>query len=521
MRCAVAGFPVPMVHWFKDDCLLTNCSAPFKLQNNGQLLTFRNVSKEHEGFYHCEAFNQKERIKSQKGYLLLADMDWSFVQQPVNVTVKNGDNVTVTCRPPDSRPPAHVSWFKNNQLLTPSADVYVLPRGDLHFRRVREDDSGSYFCSASNTHLQRFITSRRASITVLAPPSVTLWPQVLTVPLGARVALQCQVSGSPMPSVSWFKNGHSKQTGGKVVKGLSNATLYIQSARSYDEGVYVCHASNSMGTTQNNAVLKVAVSPIIVNFATRVQCRIGAEAILPCKALGIVPIIYTWSKKQGTKHVAIAPSDEMYIDGEESLHISKVQWSDQGEYYCTAKNRAGHNQKRSFLTVTADRVVLSVNSSDDENTVILHEPVAEQHLLTTTVHQTQQKQTPCVSSHCSGPTEYFNENTTPPSLHILPLTNSPSQYFEMHMPPPLFPPPPHPNFKSMSLQHQPSASSHPTYSAILPLESQSKSVVPKHTDGPTQSLYAEKQQLTAGKQHQSFLELKTSESILETASDFT
>lgn len=41
MHCAVRGFPVPMVHWFKNGCHLTNSSASFSLQNNGQLLTFR------------------------------------------------------------------------------------------------------------------------------------------------------------------------------------------------------------------------------------------------------------------------------------------------------------------------------------------------------------------------------------------------------------------------------------------------------------------------------------------------
>lgn len=41
MHCTVRGFPVPMVHWFKNGCLLTNCSALFSLQDNGQLLTFR------------------------------------------------------------------------------------------------------------------------------------------------------------------------------------------------------------------------------------------------------------------------------------------------------------------------------------------------------------------------------------------------------------------------------------------------------------------------------------------------
>ncbi|KAF7663453.1 hypothetical protein LDENG_00210450, partial [Lucifuga dentata] len=72
MHCAVHGFPVPMVHWFKDGCILTNCSTSFSLQDNGQLLIFSNVSKEDEGSYHCEAFNQRETIKSQPAFLLPA-----------------------------------------------------------------------------------------------------------------------------------------------------------------------------------------------------------------------------------------------------------------------------------------------------------------------------------------------------------------------------------------------------------------------------------------------------------------
>lgn len=109
MHCTVSGFPVPMVHWFKDGCLMTNSSASFSLRNNGQLLTitsgtcfflsfisnchdkptlirlwkhkpaytvfvavFRNVTKEDEGWYHCEAFNQEESVKSHPAFLLSA-----------------------------------------------------------------------------------------------------------------------------------------------------------------------------------------------------------------------------------------------------------------------------------------------------------------------------------------------------------------------------------------------------------------------------------------------------------------
>lgn len=62
-------------------------------------------------------------------------MDWTFVRQPVNKTVRKGDLVTLYCRPPHSRPPAKVSWFKNNQLLRARSHISTQPTGDLLFHR--------------------------------------------------------------------------------------------------------------------------------------------------------------------------------------------------------------------------------------------------------------------------------------------------------------------------------------------------------------------------------------------------
>lgn len=69
--------------------------------------------------------------------VVFTEMGWSFVQQPTNLTAKRGENVTVACRPPYSSPAAQVSWFRNNQLLSPTAHVTVLPSGDLFFYRYR------------------------------------------------------------------------------------------------------------------------------------------------------------------------------------------------------------------------------------------------------------------------------------------------------------------------------------------------------------------------------------------------
>ncbi|XP_028312721.1 uncharacterized protein LOC114469411 [Gouania willdenowi] len=438
MHCAVSGFPVPMVHWFKDSFLLSNCSTSFSLHNNGRRLTIRNVTKEDEGSYHCEATNQHETVKSTKGFLLVAEMAWSFVQQPTDLRVRRGDNVSVVCRPPYSRPVAQVYWFKDNQLLPPMAHVTVLPIGDLVFHSIQDNDSGSYFCRASNIHLQRFLTSRRVTISVLVPPSVKLWPQALTVPVGARVVLECQVSGHPPPSMSWVKKGYSKQTGGKVALGLRNATLSIQSARSFDEGAYVCEASNSLGQSRSTALLRVTVSPVIVTFMDQLSCVIGISVSLPCRAVGVHPITYTWSRGGAQIKSSINTSE----DG--TLNIPTVQHSDSGEYYCTAENRAGRQQRRTILSIRDE------DHPEDRN-------VQTQQMLSTATN------TGSGSNRTSTFPTFLRKvelAVSPNHLlhhHLNPPTSSPS----LLMQPPILPPPPRPNFQAVGLLSQQAANSHP------------------------------------------------------------
>ncbi|KAK5609422.1 hypothetical protein CRENBAI_009578 [Crenichthys baileyi] len=469
MQCTVRGFPVPMVHWFKDGCLLSSCSASFSLLNNGQLLILRNVTKKDEGLYHCEASNQEETIKSQSAFLLLADMHWSFVQQPTSMAVRRGENVTLTCRPPYSNPEAEVSWFKNNQLLSPTINMTVLPTGDLFFYRIQDDDGGSYFCRASNAHLHRFLTSRRATLTVLAPPVVKLWPTVLTVPVGARAVLECEVSGHPLPSISWMKKGHSKQTGGRIALGQRNATLYIQSARIYDEAVYVCEASNILGKSHSTALLRVAVSPIIVTFIRRVNSDIGASVVLPCRAVGLLPITYSWARAETQSPVC--HTENIYVDEDGALHLSRVQYSDAGEYTCTAENRAGRHQRRAILIVTdrpADRgkqtrpvLSASTNVSEDHLVSQPRRSSAEQDLKPAHhPHVLAQQKTTCFSCNSTTTTPAFSRKFIPEQKtksgpdQILQETIHPTQMFVTQMQPPILPPPPHPNFMSGDLNSQ-------------------------------------------------------------------
>lgn len=59
------------------------------------------------------------------------------------------------------------------------------------------------------------------------------------------------------------------------------------------------------------------VSPIIVTSVGQVSCRIGASAVLPCRAVGILPITYTWTRARAETQSAISPSEDRHIDGEQ------------------------------------------------------------------------------------------------------------------------------------------------------------------------------------------------------------
>ncbi|XP_071259774.1 uncharacterized protein [Salvelinus alpinus] len=500
MRCAVRGFPPPTVQWFKDSHLLVNNSG-LSLQNKGQLLVFKNVSEDDEGSYHCEARNKREIVRSQTAFLLPAVMGWTFVQQPTNKAVRMGESVTLVCRPPYSRPPTTVSWFKNNRLLAPKTHFTVRPSGDLIFHSVYDTDSGVYFCRASNVHLYRSVTSSAARLTVLAPPSVRLWPPVVTVPVGAQVVFQCQVWGQPLPSIVWSKQGHSIQTGGKIAVGVRNTTLYILSVRSYDEGTYTCEASNTVGHDRRTATLRVAVSPIIVSFLGAVSSSEGSSVVLPCRAVGDLPIRYTW-----TRGHSITPTLERHVDDEGALHISSVQVSDAGDYHCTAENIVGRQQRRATLTISAEddpadrerqhrQIVSAVNNnevtkteaeqrtplSSNDLSLVQHSEMTHSHVSLqggSTVRATQrdssnditQVSTPdtlrllsSLRQTALGLAGLFRGQTgllVPPDLHsLLPLdlaSANPTQPPVTQIQHPVLQPPPPPLFEPLDLLTQPS-----------------------------------------------------------------
>ena len=93
------------------------------------------------------------------------------------------------------------------------------------------------------------------------PPCLFGGPDDVTGQKGSSVTLQFQVSGSPIPSVTWEHQGHGevKMSSRQRVVELSGGvtSLTISNVRCEDGGVYSCSAVNHLGSVTASCKLTI------------------------------------------------------------------------------------------------------------------------------------------------------------------------------------------------------------------------------------------------------------------------
>jgi len=81
-----------------------------------------------------------------------------------------------------------------------------------------------------------------------------------TVTEGQSVTFEAQITGVPVPSLSWQKDGRQIYPGGdhyRIQTEGNRSTLYIQSVRPDDDAWYQCTAASVSGTATNRVRLQV------------------------------------------------------------------------------------------------------------------------------------------------------------------------------------------------------------------------------------------------------------------------
>lgn len=84
-------------------------------------------------------------------FILFLDLKHEFGHVPKLVTAEEGENIALSCFPPEGNPKPTISWMKEGQVLNLNSGKYSLdPSGVLLVNKLTQDDTGKYECSARN-----------------------------------------------------------------------------------------------------------------------------------------------------------------------------------------------------------------------------------------------------------------------------------------------------------------------------------------------------------------------------------
>ncbi len=271
------------------------------------------------------------------------------------VTATLGTTVTFAAVATAS-PTAAFQWQKNG------AHIIGATGTELRLVNLGMSDAATYTVVATNA--AGAATSNAVALVVgggVAPPpsgglsqvapAITAQPQSQTVSAGASVTLTAAASGTPAPTIVWYRNG-------LTFGGWTGATLRLESVTSNDTGAYTVVATNAAGVATSNAVTLVVgggvapppsgglsqVAPAITAQPQSQTVSAGASVMLTAAASGTPAPSYQWQKNT----VAIAGATNA------TLNLNSVTAGDSGSYILVATNLAG--------VATSNATMVTVNA---------------------------------------------------------------------------------------------------------------------------------------------------------------
>ncbi|KAF4800181.1 vascular endothelial growth factor receptor kdr-like protein [Turdus rufiventris] len=308
IQCTASGNPEPRIEWKWQPCNLTDTlcnpegpkvvvwentvignkirsieNTPVRQGDKQKIvstLTMENSSA--SGIFYCVAFNKVgEEERSIEFYV--SDVP-SGLQTPSQVTAIVGNDVQLTCRA-SRYIYTHLAWYYPSSEPAPSHSV--LRRMDrysisltLLIPNITREQSGLYKCRAQNQHNSTDTLEQHSQLLVRAKAAPLVIQNLtdLEVNISGKILLECKVSGTPEPQVTWRKNGYPISAASGI--SMENNTLVIERVKKDDEGLYECRASNDLGHDSTSAFIKIQGSEEKSNIEVIILVCTGLAATL-------------------------------------------------------------------------------------------------------------------------------------------------------------------------------------------------------------------------------------------------
>ncbi|XP_021098568.1 hemicentin-1 [Heterocephalus glaber] len=348
MECKTSGVPPPQVKWFKGDLELR--PSTFLIINPLLgLLKIQETQDLDAGDYTCVAINDAGRATGK--ITLDVGSPPVFIQEPVDVSMEIGSNVTLPCYV-QGYPEPKIKWRKSDNMPIFSrpfsvSSISQLRTGALFILNLWASDKGTYICEAEN-QFGKIQSLATVTVTGLVAPLIGISPSVANVIEGQQLTLPCTLlAGNPIPERQWTKNS-AMLVQNPYITVRRDGSLHIERVQLQDGGEYTCVANNVAGTSNKSTSVVVHVLPTIQHGQQILSTIEGIPITLPCKASGIPKPSIVWTKK-GELIPTSSAKFSAGVDG--SLYVVSPGGEESGEYVCTATNAAGYAKRKVQLTV--------------------------------------------------------------------------------------------------------------------------------------------------------------------------
>jgi uncharacterized repeat protein (TIGR03803 family) len=259
-----------------------------------------------------------------------------ITSQPQNQTNNAGVTATFLVSATGLNPMVY-QWRKNGTNLVDGGNISGATTNMLAIMGISDSDAASYSVIVSNSF--GTVTSSIATLTVLAPPVITVQPTNLLVLPGANVAFGVSVSGTAPFRYQWRFNGTN-------ILNATSATYTIPSVSTNKAGNYAVVITNAAGSaTSSNAALTVVLSPKSrTNYAS-------STATFTATAFSPESLNYQW-QKNGTN---LVEGGRLLGTTNSTLTIASVSDADAASYSAVVSDAYG--------SVATSNATLTVNDS--------------------------------------------------------------------------------------------------------------------------------------------------------------
>ncbi|XP_047629540.1 striated muscle preferentially expressed protein kinase isoform X3 [Phacochoerus africanus] len=280
-ECLVAGPADVEVDWLCRGRLLQPALLKCKMHFDGRKckLLLTSVHEDDSGVYTCKLSTAKDELTCSARLTVRPSLAPLFTRLLEDMEVLEGRTARFDCKISGTPPPS-VTWTHFGHPVEESENLRLRQEGglhSLHIAHVGSEDEGLYEVSASNAHgqahcsAQLYVEEPRTAATgpsskLEKMPSIPEEPeqgelerlsmpdflrplQDLDVGLAKEAMLECQVTGLPYPTISWFHNGHRIQSSDdrRMTQYRDVHRLVFPAVGPQHAGVYKSVIANKLG----------------------------------------------------------------------------------------------------------------------------------------------------------------------------------------------------------------------------------------------------------------------------------